>query len=98
MPDGTIILTAPSGHTYTTEAHGAALCPTLGQSTGALPVPTVEEPSLYRGVMMPRRKQTRAHNRRDRINAERRQRTELIAEEERQRQAWLAATYEPPPF
>ena len=33
-----------------------------------------------------------------RINQERRQRTELIAEEERQRQAWLAANYEPPPF
>ena len=32
------------------------------------------------------------------INQERRERTELIAEEERQRQAWLAANYEPPPF
>ena len=59
---------------------------------------TVEEPSPYRELMMPRRKQTRAQDRRDRINAERRQRTELIAEEERQRQAWLAANYEPPPF
>ncbi len=96
MPEGTIILTAPTGHTYTTEAHGAAMFPTLAQSTGALPVPTVEEPSPYRDLMMPRRKQTREQNRRDRINAERRQRTELIAEEERQRQAWLAATYEPP--
>jgi hypothetical protein len=48
--------------------------------------------------MMPHPKQTREQNRRDRINAERRQRTELIAEEVRQRQAWLAATYEPPPF
>jgi hypothetical protein len=41
--------------------------------------------------MMPRRKQTREQVRRDRINSERRQRTELVAEEERQRQAWLAA-------
>jgi hypothetical protein len=48
--------------------------------------------------MMPRRKQTRAQDRHDRINAERRARTELIAEEERQRQAWLAANYQPPPF
>ena len=40
--------------------------------------------------MMPRRKQTREHDRRDRINAERRERTELIAEEERQHQAWLS--------
>jgi hypothetical protein len=98
LPDGTIVLTAPTGHTYATEAHGAALFPTLGQSTGELPVPTVEEPSPYRTLMMPRRKQTREQNRRERINAERRERTELIAEEERQRQAWLAANYEPPPF
>ena len=98
MPDGTIILTAPTGHTYTTEPHGAAMFPTLAQSTGELPVPTRDEPSPYRDVMMPRRKQTREQDRRDRINAERRQRTELIAEQERQHQAWLAATYEPPPF
>jgi hypothetical protein len=55
-------------------------------------------PDADRGVMMPKRKQTREQDRRDRINQERRERTELIAEEERQRQAWLAANYEPPPF
>jgi hypothetical protein len=55
-------------------------------------------PDTDRTVMMPRRKQTRDQDRRDRINTERRERTELIAKEERQRQAWLAATYEPPPF
>jgi hypothetical protein len=98
LPDGTIILTAPTGHTYVSEAHGTSLFPALGQSTGELPVPTVEEPSSHRELMMPRRKQTRAQDRRDRINAERRERTELIAEEERQRQAWLAQNYEPPPF
>jgi hypothetical protein len=98
MPDGTIILTAPTGHTYVTEAHGSAMFPALAQSTGELPLPTVEEPSPYRRAMMPKRKRTREQNRRDRINQERRQRTELIAEEERQRQAWLAANYEPPPF
>jgi hypothetical protein len=48
--------------------------------------------------MMPRRKQTRDQDRRQRINAERRERTELIAAQDRQHQAWLAATYEPPPF
>jgi hypothetical protein len=72
--------------------------PARAQSTGELPVPTLAEPAPYRGVMMPRRKQTREQDRRDRINQERRERTELIAEEERQRQAWLAANYEPPPF
>ncbi|HTI76656.1 MAG TPA: DUF222 domain-containing protein, partial [Mycobacterium sp.] len=98
LPDGTIVLTAPTGHTYTTQAHGAALFPALAHSTGELPTPIVEEPGAYRTVMMPRRKQTRAQNKRDRINAERHQRTELIAQEEQQRQTWLAKNYEPPPF
>ena len=98
LPDGTIVFTAPTGHTYTTEPLGGMLFPTLKVSTGELPVPTLDEPSPDRGVMMPRRKQTREQDRRDRINQERRRRTELIAEEERQRQAWLAANYEPPPF
>jgi hypothetical protein len=99
LPDGTIILTAPTGHTYTTEPHGAAMFPTLGQPTGELDIPpALQVPETDHTAMMPRRKQTREQDRRDRINAERRERTELIAEEERQRQAWLAANYEPPPF
>ena len=99
MRDGTIIVTAPSGQSYTTQAHGAAMFPTLGQPTGELDLPAaIEVPDTDRSVMMPRRKHTRDQDRRDRINAERRQRSELIAEEQRQHQAWLAATYEPPPF
>jgi hypothetical protein len=73
--------------------------PALGQSTGELDLPPhMADPETDRSVMMPRRRQTRAQDRQDRINAERRERTELIAEEERQRQAWLAANYQPPPF
>jgi hypothetical protein len=99
LPDGTVVFTAPTGHTYRTEAHGAALFPTLGQSTGELDIPpAMQEPDTDRAAMMPRRKQTRDQDRRHRINEERRQRSELIAEQERQRQAWLAANYEPPPF
>jgi hypothetical protein len=98
LPDGTIIFTAPTGHIYTTEPHGGILFPALAQSTGELPAPTLDEPSPCRGVMMPKRKQIREQDRRDRINEERRERTELIADEERRRQAWLAANYEPPPF
>ena len=49
--------------------------------------PPLKEPTPDRDVMMPRRKQTREQCRRERIAAERRERTELIAEEERQRQA-----------
>jgi hypothetical protein len=99
LPDGTIVFTAPTGHTYTTEPHGGAMFSALAQSTGELTgLMAVGEESPHRDVMMPRRKQAREQDRRDRINAERRERTELIAEEERQRQAWLADNYEPPPF
>jgi hypothetical protein len=98
-PDGTIVLMAPTGHTYITEPFGATLFPALGKSTGELPVPPVIDlPDTDRTAMMPRRRQTREQDRQDRINKERRQRIDLIAEQERQHQAWLAATYEPPPF
>jgi hypothetical protein len=99
LPDGTIVLTAPTGHVYRTQPHGAAMFPTLATPTGALDLPAYKvDPDSDRRAMMPRRRQTRAEDRQDRINAERRERTELIAEEERQRQAWLAANYQPPPF
>ncbi|BBY92338.1 hypothetical protein MGALJ_20070 [Mycobacterium gallinarum] len=99
LPDGTILLTSPTGHTYTSEALGAAMFPALARPTGELDLPPyVVDQNPDRMAMMPRRKQTRAQDRQDRINAERRERTELIAEEERQHQAWLAANYQPPPF
>lgn len=89
----------PDRHIYRTEPHGAAMFPALAQPTGELPIPpALQIPEADRRAMMPRRKQTRDQDRQDRINAERRERTELIAEQERQRQAWLAANYEPPPF
>ena len=70
----------------------------MAQPTGDLVEVVVDEESGNRGVMMPTRKQTRDRDRRDRIAKERRERTELIAEEARKRRAWLAANYEPPPF
>jgi hypothetical protein len=99
LPDGTIVLTAPTGHVYSTEPHGAAMFPALAQPTGVLKLlPRVVSPDVDRSVMMPRRKQSRDQDRRDRINAERRERWELTIQERRQRRAWLATTYEPPPF
>jgi hypothetical protein len=99
LPDGTIVLGAPTGHVYATEPHGAAMFPVLGQPTGELNIPTQRvSPDCDRSVMMPRRKQSREQDRRDRIKAERRERWELTTQEGRQRRAWLAATYEPPPF
>ena len=99
LPNGDIVVTMPSGHSFRGEPHGATLFPALRRSTGELVLPgNLTESRAERSVMMPKRKQTREQDRRDRINAERRERTELIAEEERQRQAWIAANYEPPPF
>ncbi len=73
--------------------------PALAQSTGELDLPTdLIDPETDRMAMMPRRKRTREEDHRARITAERRERTELIAEQQRQHQAWIAATYQPPPF
>lgn len=97
-PDGTIVLKAPTGHVYTTEAHGGLLFPDLGVPTAPLPEGEVPKQSRSRSEMMPRRAKTREQERKDRIVRERRQRIDIDAERERRHQAWLAATYEPPPF
>ncbi len=99
LADGSLVWTAPTGHTYRTEPHGGQLFPALKTPTGEPdPAPAVDRPDTDRTVMMPTRRQTRDQDRRDRIANERRQRADLIAEQERQRQAWQTATYEPPPF
>ncbi|WNG85724.1 HNH endonuclease signature motif containing protein [Mycobacterium sp. ITM-2016-00317] len=97
-PDGTIVLTAPTGHVYTTEAFGGLLFPVLATPTASLPdvEPPAEAPD--KAAMMPRRSRTYEQQRQARIARERGQRIEIDAERERERQAWLAATYEPPPF
>lgn len=98
LPDGTIVLTAPTGHLYRSEAHGASMFPALQQPTGTVEAAALRPESPDKMAMMPRRRQTREQDRRDRIAAERRKREEIIAEQHRQHQAWLAATYTPPPF
>src|SRR5256885_6822203 len=55
LPDGTVILTAPTAHTYTSEPHGAAMFPALAQPTGQLPLSIVEKPSPYRYLMIDRK-------------------------------------------
>ena len=98
LPDGTVIWTAPSGRTYTTKPGGALFFPMLATPTGELTIHTPTEGAQGRGVMMPRRKRTRYQEQNDRITAERAINEARLAEEQRQHQAWLAATYEPPPF
>jgi hypothetical protein len=72
LPDGTLPLTAPTGHVYTTTPGGALFFPQLATPTGALSIPEpTEPPSPHRGTMMPRRTRTRAADRAYRIALER---------------------------
>ena len=76
LPDGTLILTSPAGHTYVTTPGSALLFPSLCLSTGGMPAPEADPPSDYcaeRRAMMPKRRRTRAQNRAHRIATERRQ-------------------------
>lgn len=90
LPDGTLILTSPTGHTYTTKPGSILLFPTLCRPTGTLWAPGHEptvESTNNRGLMMPKRKRTRAQNLSRRIDAERKLNNEYVAERNR-----------PPPF
>jgi hypothetical protein len=75
LPDGTLILTAPTGHTYVTTPGSALLFPGLCRPTGETAAPPAEPPADYCGertAMMPKRRRTRAHDRAQRIATERR--------------------------
>ena len=76
LPDGTIILTSPSGKTCVTTPGSALLFPSLCRPTGELPAPQTDPSADYcndRTAMMPRRRRTRAQDRAHRVAAERRQ-------------------------
>jgi hypothetical protein len=72
-PDGTIVWTSPTGHTYTNHPGSRLLFPALCAPTATLwtgdppPAPAVGN----RGAMMPRRARTRAQSRAAYISAER---------------------------
>jgi hypothetical protein len=75
LPDGTLILTSPSGRTYVTTPGSALLFPSLCLSTGAVAAPEADLPldcSGDRTAMMPKRRLTRAQNRAHRVATERR--------------------------
>jgi hypothetical protein len=80
LPDGTLILTSPSGHTYVTTPGSALLFPSLCRSTGDRPAPQTDPPRLdycgNRAAMMPKRRRTRTQNRAQRVATERRRNQE----------------------
>jgi hypothetical protein len=75
LADGTVVFTLPDGQTYVTTPGSALLFPTLCAPTGQLgvPQPSVDDRCTDRTAMMPKRRRTRAQNRAQRIEAERRE-------------------------
>jgi len=66
LPDGTLILKSPAGHTQVTTPGSALLFPSLCRAVGAMPAPEADPPQDYCGqrtAMMPTRRRTRAQNR-----------------------------------
>jgi hypothetical protein len=64
LADGTVIWTSPTGQTYTTHPGSAPLFPTLATPTAPAPLPdTPHNVNTDRGLMMPKRRRTRAQDR-----------------------------------
>jgi hypothetical protein len=93
LPDGTIVWTSPTGHTYTTYPGSKHLFPQLCQPTATLWAgePPVAETTDERGAMMPKRRHTRAHNKAKAITAERKLNDTYAADQ-------IAERNKPPPF
>jgi hypothetical protein len=86
--DGTVILTAPSGRTYTTRPGSRIFFPAWNTTTAELPqTPTPTTAVGDRGVMMPQRRRTRAAELAHRIRCERALNDAHVAERNK-----------PPPF
>jgi hypothetical protein len=89
LPDGTVIWTAPDGQTYTTYPGSRIPFPSLCRPTAPVTAtaPATATCESGRSLAMPRRKRTRAENRRRAIETERRLNDDHIAERNK-----------PPPF
>jgi Domain of unknown function (DUF222) len=98
-PDGTVIWTSPTGHTYTTKPGGSLFFPALAIPTGKLVLPAWTSPvTANRGLMMPTRRRTRAADRAARNNWERGINEARIAAEAVREAARISARSDPPPF
>lgn len=87
-PDGTVVWTAPSGHTTATKPTSILYFPGIDTTTAALPPPTTSPNTTrcgnaQRGSRMPTRRRIRAAAREDRITAERARNHGFLAQRER---------------
>lgn len=106
LPDGTVILSSPSGQTYVTTPGSALLFPTLCAPTGDLgtPTPVGTDRCADRSVMMPKRRRTRAQNRANYIAKERKRNRDGRAARRKARETAIFGPApptdddEPPPF
>ncbi|KAA0108208.1 HNH endonuclease [Mycolicibacterium sp. P1-5] len=85
-PDGSIVWTSPTGHTYVTQPGSRLLIPQWDVTTATLPPPDGQLPPTV-GIMMPARRKTRAAQRAYRVAAERKLNDARVTERSR-----------PPPF
>jgi hypothetical protein len=85
-PDGTVVWTTPTGHSYTTTPHGAHWFPALGEPTGT---PELQPPhaALGRELKMPRRTHTRTQEHAARVHAERTENQARIDQRKEQRRS-----------
>ncbi len=98
-PDGTVVWTSPSGHTYTTKPGGSLFFPALAVPTAELMLPSwAPKDTANRGLMMPTRRRTRAADRAARNSWERGINEVRIAAEAAREAARIAACNDPPPF
>jgi hypothetical protein len=98
-PDGTIVWTAPTGHTHITKPGGALFFPQLALPTGELALPQPSTPPAgNRGLMMPTRKHTRTQERAYRLQWERGRNEARLAAEAAEEAKRITACNDPPPF
>ncbi|WP_420714527.1 HNH endonuclease signature motif containing protein [Mycobacterium sp. Aquia_213] len=97
LPDGTVILTSPAGHTHVTTPGSALLFPSLCRAVGGMPAPEAdplrENYCGDRTAMMPKRRRSRSQERAVRIAIERRRNRDA-----RMARSGPAPPDDPPPF
>jgi hypothetical protein len=79
LPDGTVVWTSPSGRSYPTLPGSRALFPALSRPTGPVAdgvAEHAEKAAARSTLMMPRRRQTRAKDRAQRVDADRKRNAE----------------------
>jgi hypothetical protein len=99
LPDGTVVWTCPQGQTYTTYPGSRLLFPTLCRPTAPIAVRvTPDSDATNRTLAMPRRKTTRAQNRAQSIDDERRHNEHTIqAQAEQRARDWAGDPTRPRP-